>query len=471
MARVLAIGALLALLACGRLIPAADAQAARPPGDASGPRLALVIGNSAYPKLVRLKNPGNDARLMSARLRQAGFEVTETMDRDRAGLSEDIAAFARAIRARGRNTVSVLYYAGHGVEDDSINYIIPVDAEIRRKADIRRQSVSVKGIADQLAEAGNMLNILIVDACRDNPFADSGMPAAPLGLAPMAAVLGVFIASSTASGKAALDGEKGHSPYTETLAEQLLTPGQKLEDVFKSVRRRVRLATADQQISWESTAVETDFYFVPPPLSPEAQLLAAAAEADSRSLYAFLVERFPGSPEAAKARLALAASPPTAPDAARQTESAAAPATPAAQAALERAKQARTAEAFDLVVTLFPDTPQAEEAKAAASRLREATILDSAGPEFRGRELTVQLQQQLVRLSCLSAPASGEFDSASIAALRRSSLLTDDRFLWHRPTMAAFRALRKIDAAEGCAGRQFVSSAQCIRIGRETLCP
>ena len=119
-------------------------------------------------------------------------------------------------------------------------------------------------IADRLSAAGNQLNILILDACRDHPFPESVAPRGITGLVPMGAALGEFIASSTGSGKAAFDGDDGHSPYARALADAISAPGEKLEDVFKSVRRQVRLATGEQQIPWESTSLELDFYFVPP---------------------------------------------------------------------------------------------------------------------------------------------------------------------------------------------------------------
>src|SRR5205085_7632931 len=140
---------------------------------------------------------------------------------------------------------------GHGLENDSINYLVPVSADIKKRADVAAQSLSVKRVADRLSASGNQLNILIVDACRDNPFPPSVVPTGTRGLVPMGAVYGVFIASSTGSGQPAFDGDDGHSPYTRALAEAIVTPGEKLEDVFKSVRRQVRLATSEQQIPWE----------------------------------------------------------------------------------------------------------------------------------------------------------------------------------------------------------------------------
>jgi Caspase domain len=287
-------------------------------------------------------------------------------------------------------------------------------------------------------------------------------------LVPMGAVYGVFIASSTGSGKTALDGEDGHSPYTKALAEVITVPGEKLEDVFKSVRRQVRLATDEQQIPWESTSLELDFYFVPPAPapSPAEQLFAAAKETGNVALFDLLVDRFPGSPEAAAAksmgvRLREA-----------QSGEARATASPSSAAALvlARAKQAQTADAFDLVASLFPDTAEADEARATAARLREAVVLDSAGPTYEGRELVQLIQEQLLRLDCMTGERSGAFEASTIQGLRRASLLTDDRYLWYRPTMAALRALRKIDATDGCGRQKVVAAPRCLRVNDEDFC-
>lgn len=434
---------------------------------ASAPRLALVIGNASYTRLGALGNPGRDAQLMAEKLRQLGFEVTAVTDRDLKSMTSDVEEFSRKVRERGSQTVSVLYYAGHGIENDSVNYIVPVNADIKKRADIAPQSLSVKRIADRLSAAGNQLNILIIDACRDNPFPQGVAPADTVGLVPMGAVYGVFIASSTGSGKAASDGDDGHSPYTRALAEAITAPGEKLEDVFKSVRRHVRLTTREQQIPWESTSLELDFYFVPPvpPPSPSAQLLAAAKETGNVALYDLLIERFPASSEAAEARsiaakLRLAS-------AAGET----ATASSAAALVLARARQAQTPAAYDLVASLFPDTPEADEARKAAIRLREITVLDSAGPTYEGHELVEMIQEQLLRLGCVQGERTGAFEAPTVQGLRRASLLSDERYLWHRPTMAALRALKKIATSDGCGRQQLVASPRCLRINGEDFCP
>jgi hypothetical protein len=132
------------------------------------------------------------------------------------------------------------------------------------------------------------------------------------------------------------------------------------------------------------------------------------------------------------------------------------------------AELSNTPEAYDLVIQLFPGTPEADRAQAEATRLREALARRMAEPELEGRDLVQQIQTQLLRLGCSSAEPSGTFDSVTIQGLRASSLHSDDRFYWHRPTMAALRALRKLHA--GCAIRQTAAVQKCLRINNEDFC-
>jgi uncharacterized caspase-like protein len=462
----LALVAILTALAISQSLPSPAAAESRKTVPKSAPRLALVIGNANYARLGSLSNPGRDAHLIAEKLKQVGFDVTEVADRDLKGMTQDVDDFARRVRERGPETVSVLYYAGHGLESDSINYLVPVNADIRRRSDVAGRALSVKRVAERLAAAGNALNILILDACRDNPFPQNVAAPGVVGLVPMGAVYGVFIASATGSGKTAFDGADGHSPYAAALAEAMTVPGEKLEDVFKSVRRQVRLSTSEQQIPWESTSLELDFYFVPPAPAPgpSEQLFAAAKETGNLALYDLLIERFPDSAEAMAAKSVVARL--------RETRANESPATSSSAAALvlARARQAQTAEAFDLVASLFPDTAESEEARAAAVRLREAVVLDSAGPTYEGRELVQLIQEQLIRLDCMTGERSSVFETSTVQGLRRASLLSDERYLWYRPTMAALRALKKIDAGEGCGRQKAVAAPRCLRINNEDFC-
>jgi hypothetical protein len=134
---------------------------------------------------------------------------------------------------------------------------------------------------------------------------------------------------------------------------------------------------------------------------------------------------------------------------------------------LARAREAKTPEAYDLAASLFPDTSEAEEARAAASRLREKIVLDGAGPTYQGRELVRHIQEQLIRLDCMSGEGNGAFDAVTIEGLRRAMQLSDERYLWYRPTMAALRALTKIDAREGCTRERLVAAPRCLHVNNE----
>jgi Caspase domain len=221
-------------------------------------RLALVIGNAAYPGDAALGNPINDALAMAETLRQLGFQVIEVRDATRSQMTEAIAAARAALQ--GRNGVGLLYYAGHGLQLEWRNYMVPVDAKIASSADIRSQGVDVNLVVDAFTAAGCRMNIVVLDACRDNPFATT---ASGKGLAQLDAPPGTFLAFATAPGNVAIDGDarSGNALYTGFLLEELKKPAARIEDVFKRVRLNVRKQSKGRQIPWESTSLEDDFVF------------------------------------------------------------------------------------------------------------------------------------------------------------------------------------------------------------------
>lgn len=221
--------------------------------------LALAIGNSHYHN-APLANPGNDAQGMAEKLRQAGFSVTLRLDADRRQLQETIREFTSAL-AKSR-LPGVFYYAGHGVQLNWRNFLIPVDARIRNKADIQSQAVDLGMLLDGLGRARNPLNIVILDACRNNPFGADFRLDEP-GLSQLDAPGGTLLAYATAPGNTAEDGEGSHGLYTGTLLQEMQVPGAAVEDVFKRVRLAVRMASQGGQIPWEATSLETDFAFNP----------------------------------------------------------------------------------------------------------------------------------------------------------------------------------------------------------------
>lgn len=221
-------------------------------------RVALVIGNAAYSGNAALANPGNDARAMAETLRQLGFAVVELSDGTKAQMSQAIAKVRDDLT--GKQGVGMLYYAGHGLQLDWHNYMVPVDAKLSVATDVPVQTVDVNSVIDAFKGAGNRMNILVLDACRDNPFTAIG---SAKGLAQLDAPPGTILAYATSPGNVAEDGDSkgGNGLYTQYLLEELTKPAAKIEDVFKRVRFSVRRQSQGRQIPWELTSLDDDFYF------------------------------------------------------------------------------------------------------------------------------------------------------------------------------------------------------------------
>ena len=219
-------------------------------------RLALVIGNSAY-KNAPLVNPGNDARAVAAVLRESGFTVIERRNVNQATMRQVVREFGDELAKGG---LGLFYYAGHGVQIRGRNFLIPVGSDIQREDEVRDQAVDASLVLEKMASAKNTANIVILDACRNNPFASSFRSGAA-GLAVMDAPAGTLIAFSTAPGQVAADGTGDNGLYTQHLVTYMRDPGLKVEDVFKRVRAAVRQGSGGKQIPWENTSLETDIYF------------------------------------------------------------------------------------------------------------------------------------------------------------------------------------------------------------------
>ncbi|MBC8466590.1 MAG: caspase family protein [Deltaproteobacteria bacterium] len=219
-------------------------------------RTALVIGNGSY-KSAPLRNPVNDAEDMAKTLRKLGFTVIHKQNAIQREMEALIRKFGKQLRKGG---VGLFYYAGHGFQVNGINYIIPLDAEIREETDVKYEAVDARRVLDAMYNAGNDLNIVILDACRDNPLA-RGFRSGSSGLARMDAPKGTIVAYSTSPGKLAFDGKGRNSPYTAALVDYMDDPGLTIEQVFKKCRRRIDRATNGKQIPWESTSLTGDFYF------------------------------------------------------------------------------------------------------------------------------------------------------------------------------------------------------------------
>ena len=226
---------------------------------AAEPRVALVIGNSAYAD-IPLANPVNDARLISQTLRDLEFDVVEVFDADQKAMKYAIIEFGEKLELAGRDAVGLFYYAGHGLQVGGQNFLVPLGAHIEKESHVAIEAVSAGWILGEMEFAGNRMNFVILDACRNNPLTRS-FRSATRGLARMNAPRGSLVAYSTGPGDVSRDGEGVNSPYTTALARALLMPGISAERMFKQVRDWVASETGNQQVPWEESSLTGDDFF------------------------------------------------------------------------------------------------------------------------------------------------------------------------------------------------------------------
>ena len=227
---------------------------------AAAKRVALVIGNADYKFVTALANPINDAALMEKALKNIGFEVIRKDNLDQQGMKLALIEFSRKLKQGAE--AGMFYYAGHGIEVDGKNYLVPIDSNMQSKEEADVFNFDVNSFLAMMENSGVPFNIMVLDACRNNPF--RGMRATGGGLAPMRAPVGSYVAYATAPGSVAADGDGKNSPFTEALAESIAVPGLALEEVFKQTRTKVRRATSGAQVPFDSSAIEGDFYFLFP---------------------------------------------------------------------------------------------------------------------------------------------------------------------------------------------------------------
>ena len=266
-------------LLCLFLAIALPTQAQRNPAvEKSAPaerRVALVVGNAAYPGAGALKNPANDARDIAAKLKRLGFEVIARTDLKQKDMLRALTEFGDKVQP---GSEALFFYAGHGMQVRGKNYLIPIDAEIRSESSVSSEAVDVDQLLDKLAPA--RLSMVILDACRNNPF-ERRFRGGGQGLAQINAPTGTLIAYATAPGKVAADGEGRNGLYTAELLAAMDVPGIKIEDVFKRVRGNVVKKSNEAQTPWESSSLTGDFYF-----RPEAGTAAATATVPAPSVSA-----------------------------------------------------------------------------------------------------------------------------------------------------------------------------------------
>lgn len=259
------------MLVCAVLLLWSSVSLAAP----SDRKVALVIGNGNYTGTSPLPNPPADAKLMAQSLRDVGFEVIEKVDLGRRDMLRAIVEFGDKLEEGG---VGLFFYAGHGIQVGGANFLVPVDADIKREEHVEAEAVDVNSVLRTMDAARNRLNLVVLDACRNNPFARSFRSAGG-GLAQIKAPSGTLIAYATAPGQVAEDGKGNNSPYTTALAKAMKVPGLTAEETFKRVRIDVSASTSQRQTPWESSSLTGDFYFGGPPAASGGPAQAAAPAA------------------------------------------------------------------------------------------------------------------------------------------------------------------------------------------------
>lgn len=284
---------------------------------ASAKRVALVIGNSAYEHVAELRNPRNDAEAIAASLSVLGFEVVKGIDLDRSALEAAVRKFA--VSSRGAE-LTLLYYAGHGLQVGGKNYLVPIDADLADEADLDFQTVSMDAVLRSM-ERERRTNLIILDACRDNPLAKNlarsmGTRSASVGrgLAPLETGVGTLISFATQPGNVALDGDGINSPFTDALLRHINTRNLDIALMMRRVRRDVMDATGGKQVPWSNSSL-TDTVFLSSgdsdtdvaavPANPDLQAWNTIRDTNSPALLETFINRFPDSLYADFARVRL----------------------------------------------------------------------------------------------------------------------------------------------------------------------
>lgn len=238
-------------------------------------RIALVIGNGSY-KSSPLANTINDANDMADTLKKCNFIVIKSINATRKEMRKAIREFGREIN---KGAVGLFYYAGHGIQVGGENYLVPIGAEVYSEDELDDEGLKVSSVLRKMETAGNRLNIIILDACRDNPFGKS-FRSSNRGLVKMDAPTGSILAYATSPGSVAADGIGRNGLYTSMLLKNIMTPGLKIESFFKQVRIDVANASSKRQIPWESSSLMGEFYF-----TPERAIVVEKRPLEKKELY------------------------------------------------------------------------------------------------------------------------------------------------------------------------------------------
>jgi hypothetical protein len=424
--------ALLALV----LLGAAPAAAAK--------RVALVLGNSAYRNTPALANPRNDANDMAAALTSLGFDVIKGVDLDKAGMDRHIRDFAERLEG---SDVGLFFYAGHGLQVDGQNFLVPVDAELNSGAALDFEMVRLD-LIQRTMERESKTNVLFLDACRDNPLARNlarslGTRSSSIGrgLAAVESGAGTLISFSTQPGNVAQDGKGRNSPFAGALLKQVLVPGEDLSTMLIKVRNDVMASTGNRQVPWEHSALRARFYFsvpptaaAPPPPSPsqtdfdrqmEITFWSTIKDSKSPAVLRTYLDRYPNGTFAGLAKVMI-----------DQLEKDA-----AAHASGDRA------------------APKQAEKPAQTASLPPPPANLTASPGSPPAELTRSLQKELARVGCDPGEADGRWGEHGRRALEEFARRTKIALATEEPTPAA------LDAVTAQKGR--ICPLQCGHAQRE----
>lgn len=356
-----------------------------------GARLALVVGNAAYTNVTPLDNAVNDAVLIADSLKKVGFKVTLVTNAKQGDLIKAISTFGRQLREGGESATGLFYYAGHGVQSFGSNFLVPVDVELSDAADLSLVAVPAQAVLRQMSSAKNRTNIVILDACRDNPF--SSVPDMDdNGLAEMEAPTGTFLAYSTAPGETAVDGEnEPNSPFTAAVAQALSIPGKPIEALFRDVRIDVLKATDGAQTPWDTSSLTVDFQFNPvEPLSAEAlemrQLWDSVKQSKDPVQVLLFLRANPDSPYTSEARSLLSElmsreTSETQTEIADKNKLKAVDPDKSERDMIEAARKAGTVEAYEAYFKAFPNGTFAELARAELGTIKQGVSNPTAKEE------------------------------------------------------------------------------------------
>ena len=385
-------------------------------------RVALVIGNSTYKHVAPLANPSNDAKLMARTLRGLGFALVgggAQLDLDKPALDRVVQKFGAMLQGAD---VGLFYYAGHGVGVHGSNYLVPIDANPTRLADVDFQMLDTNLVLRQMEGAGTRLNLVILDACRNNPFKGRGLRAAGGGLAQMDAPEGTLISFATQPGAVAQDGAGGDSPYTTALTRTMREPGVGLFEVFNQVGLKVQKATGGSQKPWQSSSpISGSFYFNPHGVAAQPEKGGAPAGSGSGNIEKGLAAIQQQLDELARHK-DTAAPPPTQIPA---PASAPAPQTDAANRAWLAIKGTQSQAILRAYINRFPKTVYADFARARLAELERNTPPPAPPPVRSTAPVNV-----LPSFPCSDAHMPAEITICRTADLAKMDVQLDG--LYHR---------------------------------------